>query len=397
MTHESFVMPHKSILFVASVSYPPWGGGAEELWSRAALHLRAEGYAVDASVTISSPPHQRVLDLTRHGAEVHSRPRSYPLRKRAWHALTAPNKAHVTVAVERLVAVRRPELVVISDGAPFPPLDLLEMCAARRLPFAIIVQCNQYFWWPTDALAVRYRAALAAALRCYFVSDANRRIAEKQIGCELHNAEVVRNPYNVDFGASPPWPPLGRDRELRLACVSRLDPPGKGQDILFEVLAEPKWAARNWQLHLYGDGDSRESLERLVQRLGLVDRIVFEGRVAGIEKIWELNHVMVMPSRIEGLPLALVEAMLCGRPVVATCVAGGELIEDGITGFLAEAPTVGSVGDALERFWARREEAREIGARAAKKIRDLVPADPPRVFADKLKELLATTSPKSAR
>ena len=97
-----------------------------------------------------------------------------------------------------------------------------------------------------------------------------------------------------------------------------------------------------------------------------------------------------MPSRIEGLPLTLVEAMLCGRPVVATRVAGAELIEDGITGFLAEAPTVGSVGEALERFWARREEAREIGAMAARKIRDLVPADPPRVFADKLKKLLAT-------
>jgi glycosyltransferase involved in cell wall biosynthesis len=395
VTHESFVMPHKSILFVASVNYPPWGGGAEELWSRAALHLRAEGYAVAASVTISSPPHQRVLDLIQHGAEVHSRPLSYPLSKRAWHALTAPNKTSVTVAVERLAAARRPELVVISDGAPFPPLDLLEMCAMRRLPFAVIVQCNQYFWWPDDALAVRYRAALAAALRCYFVSDANRGIAEKQIGCELHNAEVVRNPFNVDFGASPPWPPLGRDGKLRLACVGRLDPPGKGQDILFEVLAEPKWAARNWQLHLYGDGDSREGLERLAQRLGLADRIIFEGRVDGIEKIWELNHVLVMPSRIEGLPLTLVEAMLCGRPVVATSVAGAELIEDGRTGFLAEAPTVGSVGEALERFWARREEAREIGAIAAKKIRDLVPADPPRVFADKLKELLATALPKS--
>jgi hypothetical protein len=60
---------------------------------------------------------------------------------------------------------------------PFPPLDLLEMCATERLPFIIIVQCNHYFWWPGDALAERYRAVLAAALRCYFVSEANRRIA----------------------------------------------------------------------------------------------------------------------------------------------------------------------------------------------------------------------------
>ena len=101
------------------------------------------------------------------------------------------------------------------------------------------------------------------------------------------------------------------------------------------------------------EGDNRGSLERLAQRLGLADRVVFEGHVAGVEKIWSLNHVLVMPSRIEGLPLAIIEAMLCGRPVVATDVAGAEVV-DGVTGFLAEAATVGSVGNALERFWPAR-------------------------------------------
>jgi glycosyltransferase involved in cell wall biosynthesis len=253
------------------------------------------------------------------------------------------------------------------------------------------VHCNQYFWWPADDLAERYRAALAAALRCYFVSEANRRIAEKQIGCELVNAELVRNPFNVDFNASPPWPPLGRDGELRFACVGRLEPPGKGQDILFEVLARPAWSTRNWRLHLYGDGENRAGLERWAQRLGLAERVVFEGHVADIEEVWSLNHVLVMPSRIEGLPLAVIEAMLCGRPVVATEVAGAEVVEDGVTGFLAEAPTVGSMGDALERFWGRREEAKEIGAAAAERIRHVVPADPARVFADKIRELLGGT------
>jgi glycosyltransferase involved in cell wall biosynthesis len=381
---------YKPILFVSSVNATPWGG-AEELWSRAALNLAADGFAVSASVVAWSPPHPRVLNLSERGIEVWCRPTQHSLRKRAWHRLTAPQKSPTTLQVEQLIAARSPEFVVISDGAPFPPLDLLEMCATKRLPFVIIVQCNQYFWWPADALAERYRTALAAALRCYFVSDANRRIAEKQIGCELPNSEVVRNPFNVDFGASPPWPPLGRDGELSFACVGRLDAPGKGQDILFEVLAGPPWASRNWRLHLYGDGENRAGLERWAQRLGLANRVVFEGHVMDIEKIWSLNHVLVMPSRIEGLPLALIEAMLCGRPVVATDVAGAEVIEEGVTGFLAEAPTVGCVGNAIERFWARRGDAREIGATAAKRIRHLVPPDPARVFADKIRELLERT------
>jgi glycosyltransferase involved in cell wall biosynthesis len=380
-------MGKERILFISSTSLTV-PGGAEELWARAALDLAAEGFTVSANVISSSPPHRHVSNLTESGVEVWFRPNLYPLRKRAWRALTAPQKSSTTLEVERQIAARSPDFLVISDGAPFPPLDLLEMCATADLPFVVIVQCNQYFWWPGDALAERYRTALAVALRCYFVSDANRRMAEKQIGFEFPNAEVVRNPFNVSFSASPPWPPLGRGGELRFASVGRLEPVGKGQDILFEVLARPEWATRNWRLHLYGDGANRGGLQRLAQRLGVADRVVFQGRVEDIEKIWSKNHVLVMPSRIEGMPLALIEAMLCGRPAVATDVAGAEIIEDGITGFLAEAPTVGCVGNALDRFWARREDAKEIGARAAERIRHVVPPDPGRIFADKIRELL---------
>jgi glycosyltransferase involved in cell wall biosynthesis len=302
-----------------------------------------------------------------------------------------PQKTPTTLEVERLIVARSPDFVVINDGAPFPPLDLLEVCAAKRLPFVVVVHCNQYFWWPADDLAERYRAVLGAALRCYFVSDANRRIAEKQIGTELSNAEVVRNPFNVDYNASPPWPDACLDGDLHFACVGRLEPAGKGQDVLFEVLAQPAWATRNWRLHLYGNGENRDVLKRCAQRLGLGDRVVFEGFVTDIEKVWSLNHVLVMPSRIEGLPLALVEAMLCGRPAVVTDVAGAEVIEDGVSGFLAEAASVGCVGNALERFWTRKEEARNIGAAAAARIRHLVPRDPVRVFSDRIRELVGRT------
>jgi hypothetical protein len=54
------------------------------------------------------------------------------------------------------------------------------------------------------------------------------------------------------------------------------------------------------------------------------------------------------------------------------------------------------MGNALERFWARKEDAREIGATAAKRIRRLVPPDPARVFADKIRELLSAGAQREA-
>jgi len=95
-----------------------------------------------------------------------------------------------------------------------------------------------------------------------------------------------------------------------------------------------------------------------------------------------------MPSRYEGMPLAMVEAMLCARPIVATDVAGhSEIVEDEVTGFLADAPTVPSLRRALERLWAKRAELKAIGEAAANSIRKYIPTDPICVFAEKLETL----------
>jgi glycosyltransferase involved in cell wall biosynthesis len=131
----------------------------------------------------------------------------------------------------------------------------------------------------------------------------------------------------------------------------------------------------------------KEGIARFAQRLGIAERVVFAG-FRPVEEIWAANHVLLMPSRREGLPLAMVEAMLCGRAVVATDVAGhSEIIRDGETGFLADAPTVRSFAEAMERFWNRRSEAEVIGKAAAQRIRELVPPDPAHAFAEKLKSV----------
>lgn len=382
----------QSIVFVTTIA--GWGG-SEELWSRAAVDLVSQGLPVAASVVEGAPLHPRLRELARHGVELWPRPLWYSLRRHPWRRLASGKRHPAAHALERLIHVRPPALVVFSAGTPFPPIELLELCASRSIPFAIIVQCNLDDAWPPDHLADRYRAMLSMARRCFFVSQANMRLAENQIGNAIANAEVVWSPVNLAPGISPPWPALGPDGEWRLACVGRLYPPQKGQDLLLEALAGPQWTARRWQLRFYGDGPMRRGIERLAHKLGLADRVVFAGYSA-VEAIWAENHILVMPSRFEGLPLAMVEAMLCARPVVATDVAGhAEIIEDGVTGFLAEAPRAGAVAAALERFWTRRGEAEEIGKAGARRIRQLLPPDPVQVFSDKLKDLAGLAEPRS--
>jgi glycosyltransferase involved in cell wall biosynthesis len=84
------------------------------------------------------------------------------------------------------------------------------------------------------------------------------------------------------------------------------------------------------------------------------------------------------------MPLTVIEAMFCGRPVVAT-KAGGipEVVRDGVTGFLAPACAVECIDEALERMWRQRETLEEFGKQAATSIRAVMPNDPVEIFYKK--------------
>ena len=99
-------------------------------------------------------------------------------------------------------------------------------------------------------------------------------VAEKQIGGQLKNSEVIRNPFSVPYNHSLPWPPLEENGELRFATVGRLWPPSKGQDLLLEALAGPAWRGRQWRLLIYGEGPVLQGLEQLARGLGLAHRVV---------------------------------------------------------------------------------------------------------------------------
>jgi glycosyltransferase involved in cell wall biosynthesis len=139
---------------------------------------------------------------------------------------------------------------------------------------------------------------------------------------------------------------------------------------------------------LYGNGVNAKTLARL-KELWNLEMVEFAGFVSNPEDIWTTEHILVLPSRVEGLPLAVVEAMLCGRPCIVTDVAGNtEVVEDNVTGFVAAAPTPALLDEAMERAWNRRDDWRSIGQAAARRIRELIPCDPVGEFIAEIKQLL---------
>jgi glycosyltransferase involved in cell wall biosynthesis len=113
--------------------------------------------------------------------------------------------------------------------------------------------------------------------------------------------------------------------------------------------------------------------------------IDFTGFVDDIETLWSRHHALILPSQYEGMPVALVEAMLCGRAAIVTDVAGNrELIRDGINGFLAKAPTLELLDEAMNRAWTNRGSLMEMGRVAAEDVRKWVSEDPGTDFAREL-------------
>jgi glycosyltransferase involved in cell wall biosynthesis len=354
----------------------PWGG-SEELWSGAACVLAERGHRVSCFKTALDEAHPRVRRLKSLSCAVRNLPR-LPLSQPPVTRLQMLSLAiHLTA--------RRPDLVVVSQGDNYDGLHFGYLCRKLKLPYTLISQKATDHFWPRDVSRKYRREVFLGAARCFFVSEHNRRLTEEQNGSTLSNAAIVRNPYLVPADGPLPWP--GREDEwLRLACVARLYLLDKGQDVLLRVLAREKWKKRNLHVSFYGRGVNAESLADLAASLG-VRNVSFEGQTTDVPGIWKTHHALVLPSRAEGLPLSLVEAMMCGRPSVVTNVGGSaEVVEDGVTGFLA-APFEGSLDAALEQTWARRGELSEMGRAASIRIRELFPPDPAEVFADALLEI----------
>ncbi|MFK8035824.1 MAG: glycosyltransferase [Hyphomicrobiales bacterium] len=123
---------------------------------------------------------------------------------------------------------------------------------------------------------------------------------------------------------------------LRLVAVSRFDAQ-KNPKELYEIVVEleQRKLAGGFHLTVLGDGDGRDEFERKIEEIGLSHRVTMTGAVPDVRKYFRENDVLVSTSIWEGMPLALLEAMSEGLPIMATDVVGNnDVVTDGENGFL---------------------------------------------------------------
>lgn len=357
------------IAFISTMEGFSWGG-SEYLWAAAAEHALKDGHEVLISLHDWPEKHSIVSDLTRQGAQLFLRPHDskpsifFRALRRASQSIPYFTPIHSKSLYQSLFDLS-PDAICISQGTSFDVSsqpDLINLLYSSSIPFTLVCQLNSDSFSLEDSARATVQKLFTQAAAVAFVSHHNLKLAERQLAQTLPQATVVQNPVNL----TSTNPVLFPDQSIaKFACVARLETAYKGQDALFEALSSPEWKERHWLCSLYGSGPDRAYLEALSKYYGISAHIQFAGHVNDVRSIWAENDLLLLPSRSEGTPLALVECMLCGRPAVVTDVGGNaEWIQEGTTGFIAEAPTMRSLSAALERAWLAQDKWRQMGEAA---------------------------------
>lgn len=141
----------------------------------------------------------------------------------------------------------------------------------------------------------------------------------------------------------------------------------KGFDLLVRAFAAATRRQDGWDLVIAGDGPERQALAEIAAACGVADRVRLIGQQADIQHTYASADVFALPSRFEGFPNALLEAMAAGLPAVAAdCLAGPrEIICNERNGLLVKTENVEALALALSRLITDRSLRRRLGAEAA--------------------------------
>ena len=165
---------------------------------------------------------------------------------------------------------------------------------------------------------------------------------------------------------------LGRAAEPRpvegehvIVSMGRLSPE-KQVHFVLRAFAGVAQDNPDWYLAVLGEGPDRQSLQGLANELRIATRVRWMGLVAEPEQVLQHADLLVLTSRYEGFPNALLEGMACGLPVVSfDCPSGPRhIVRDGIDGLLVPAQDLDALAAAMRRLMSDPSERKRLGARA---------------------------------
>lgn len=188
-------------------------------------------------------------------------------------------------------------------------------------------------------------------------------------GIDVDRYAVARATRNHDAGRTKAALGLA-DSGTVLTTIGSLTEE-KGHRYLLEAVARLPGAGAEWVLRIVGDGPEEPRLRQLARELGIMHAVSFLGRREDIPEILAATDIFVLPSAVEGLPIALLEAMAAGAACIATDVGDvSTVIEDATSGILVGKCDSSGLAAAISRLIGDEPLRRRMGEAAGRAIDD---------------------------
>ncbi len=342
----------KRVLFFCDTTAP---GGVDTCTRDLALAARREGWETLVAIDRVAGADRLAIELKTH---------DIPLRRTTLHKQW--DETERIAAVEALLCENKPHVVHVHLPAPWAGVVPRECALAANIPFVATEHNVSADFTLEPLLRKRIERVYQGSLAHVAVSHETKRLLVERFGLPGNKIEVISNAVDTDY-----WAPAtteerdaGRQRVGAPAvpiviCVARLAPQ-KGIDVLLRACALEPLAFRNWVLLLAGEGPDEADLRALAQGLGIADRLRWLGWHTDVRPFLAAADHFVLPSRWEGQPMTVLEAMAAGVPVVATAVSGTpEALDYGRVGTLVPPEDPLALSQALANELDRgRDETR---------------------------------------
>lgn len=344
----------KPVFFLSLMNGSAWGG-SEELWFRTALWMARHGYRIGIGCYAWDEKQPRIHDLKKAGCTIFLLPNKTGLFKK-----TAIKKTLQSIPFQEY------GLIVISQGgwneilhSPFSQLY-------KKLPNYVILSHN---YNENAVLSFRKQKLLqkwiSGAQMNFGATQKIFEVIEKMFRTIVDKKETLINPITFTPDNLPGEYPDFTNEPCTWIMLAELDTARKAQDILIDALSSSKWKSRNWQLHLYGKGNDKEKLQKLIIALGLENKVQLKGFTTDIKQTLLNCHLLLQCTLIDAMPLSVVEAMATGRPCVVSNVGDMPVwVRDGINGFVCPAVTVEGIDEVMENCWQQKNKWAAMGKNA---------------------------------
>jgi len=241
-----------------------------------------------------------------------------------------------------------------------------------KLPFSVAVHAHDIFERRFTNRLIAFRIGDAAWIRV--ISKFNRDYLQEEVGVDPDRIEVVR--CGIDISKVQRSGPRENGSRTLIVSVGRLVP-YKGHDVLIRACRQIKDWGFDFTCKIVGDGTERKMLSDLIEELDLADNVELVGVLPheDICQMLETATVFALACRraddgaMDGIPVALMEAMAMELPVVTTAISGiPELVEHGQTGLIAATDDAMDVGRRIRDVITDLELAEFLGRNAREKV-----------------------------